>query len=192
MIRPAANFSIAVIVAVVLFSSTALARAHEIPQLSAAGDARAGIVKLTTQSGDPDLSTQPIDQAVTLGIKVFVEHTLLKGDLRRATHLQSIYAGEVDYSDKGHVPVSTVIADKLAYAKKWPTIVYELRPDSISIERVGNANSYIVQFEYNFRVSNQSDEISGIAKSELVLGKSKSGMRITSEKGLWPHRGSCA
>lgn len=139
------------------------------------------ITGIARRSGHLGLSLQKI--AFTDRIRSFIEDDFLAGDISSAPHLQSIYADKVDYWDKGRVPVSTVIADKLAYAQTWPTIVYELRPTSLAIERISNPNTYSVQFQYDFVVSNEDKKTSGVGRSDLVLDLSSSEPRITSEKG---------
>jgi PAN domain len=72
---------------------------------------------IATRSSHLGLSTETIDSALTQRIKSFIEDDYLGGDISGAPHLQSIYADKVDYWDKGRVPISAVIADKLGYAQ---------------------------------------------------------------------------
>ena len=117
-------------------------------------------------------------------IEAFIANDYLGGDIASVAHLRSIYADQVDYWDKGTVPIGAVIAEKLAYARKWPSLTYRLKPGSVSVERASDrAGSYRVEFQYDYRVANGGSAVEGVGRGELVIDLSGPEPRITREGG---------
>jgi hypothetical protein len=112
----------------------------------------------------------------------FVERRYLNGDISDVGTLLSNYAAAVDYYGKGVVPQSDVIADKLAYAKKWPMIQYRLVPGTLHFEPMGGTR-YFASFTYVFKVASTKRQVSGSAVSRLVLDIAEGDPRIVGESG---------
>lgn len=134
----------------------------------------------STQAAPP--ADQPADFCSR--IETFVSRDYLGGDLGDADHVRGIYAARVDYWNKGQVPVGTVIADKLAYVKKWPMLRFQLDPASLTCTAIpGLAGSYRVNFAYDYRAANRAKTVEGQGKSELIVDLSGPEPRITREAG---------
>ncbi len=117
-------------------------------------------------------------------LEAFVVDDYLGGDIRSVAHLSSIYAGQVDYWDKGRVPAGAVIADKLAYGRKWPSLAYTLKPGSLSFEPIlDRQGTYRVEFQYDYRAANGAKVVEGVGRGNLVIDLNGSEPRITSEGG---------
>ena len=132
------------------------------------------------------LTPSPAENAGNLQqrLEAFVANDYLGGDLRSVAHLESIYAAQVDYWGKGRVPVATVVAEKLAYARKWPSLNYALKPGSLSFEPIEDSpGSFRVQFQYDFRVAKGAKAVEGTGQGNIVVDLSGPSPRITSESG---------
>jgi Caspase domain len=152
--------------------------------------ARAARDKIAREEAPPPpsplLTPPPAESAGNLQqrLEAFVANDYLGGDLRSVAHLESIYAAQVDYWGKGRVPVATVVAEKLAYARKWPSLNYALKPGSLSFEPIEDSpGSFRVQFQYDFRVAKGAKAVEGTGQGNIVVDLSGPSPRITSESG---------
>jgi S1-C subfamily serine protease len=146
-----------------------------------------GLAPVAASTSESDTDTQGTSD--TQRIEAFVAHEYLSGDISNRTHLRSVYADQVDYWDKGEIPVAAVIEDKIAYAQRWESLRYQLRPSSIKIAPVGNhEGAYRVEFEFDFIATRNRKVIEGTGRSELELDLSGSEPRITGEHGATLNR----
>ncbi|MFO1172728.1 MAG: caspase family protein [Hyphomicrobiaceae bacterium] len=84
------------------------------------------------------------------------------------------YADTIDYFDKGQISKSALVADKMAYAEKFPEQSHVIDAGSIKTSAAGDGG-YTITFGYSFTVENASERIEGTGETEL-------GVRIVNGK----------
>ncbi len=162
-----------------LYADFARAR---IAELEAEAAARSGAEVAALPAPEPAPAAAEAAPDLTPILTDFVERRYLRGDIGDVGTLLSNYAAEVDYYGKGVISQSDVIADKLAYARKWPVIDYRLVPGTLRFEPMGGTR-YFASFTYAFKVASAKRQVSGTAVSRLVLDVAAGDPRIVGESG---------
>ncbi len=93
-----------------------------------------------------------------------------------------LFAPQVRYYKKGLVTREAVLADKVAYYRRWPQRRYEVIEDSLGVS-VGNTHLINVSFRYTFEVSNGKATRRGTGVTRLEVARADGKFSIASEDG---------
>lgn len=121
----------------------------------------------------------------------FVQNAYLMAWFSERRYVRRHYADPVaNYWGKREVRLRDVIADKVAYVRRWPSRHYRLDRDSLSIRRQPDrAGTYDVIFEYAFDARSRSKRSCGIGETELTLKLLGDEIIIMAEGGRVLRRG---
>ncbi|MDX2259833.1 MAG: hypothetical protein NW205_13085 [Hyphomicrobiaceae bacterium] len=117
-------------------------------------------------------------------ISRFVDNFYLAGEDLDAAQLELIYGERVAYFGQRRKARAGIIADKLAYYKRWPQRFYARVPGSLSIERLpGPRRRVEVRFDYEFDLAGAGRRSAGRGSAILTLDLTSGGGRIVREEG---------
>ena len=115
-------------------------------------------------------------------IIAFIKQKYLQTDSPVIRISSNNYVSTVNYYGK-RTPRSQVIKDKRRYFRRWRTARYVLDENEVNISKGQTANTYVVQFNYDFSLENSKKNIDGRGASYLTLYITPTDIRIKSERG---------
>jgi hypothetical protein len=93
-----------------------------------------------------------------------------------------IFAGAVDYFDKGILPRDAVVSEHRRYYTKWPQRKFQILSDSLKLT-AKEPGIIDVTFTYSFTVSNARKTVSGVGATELTVKRDNGRFEIVREAG---------
>lgn len=136
--------------------------------------------------------TAPVDIAAGIKVADFIILNVLPTHWAYASDVRQLYANTVDYFDKGRVPVSTVVADKVKYGERWDAIEYSLVPRTFSIRQSAARDAYDVVYQVTFRVGHLDEMEAGVAENRMTVNLAGPTPVITAETSRVLKRGEAA
>ncbi len=114
----------------------------------------------------------------------FIREFYLAGYDLSAEEIAEIYAPRLFYFGKARFPVKRVVADKIAYYKRWPERRYALLEDTLRIRPARQReNAWDLAFEYTFELAGPRRTRRGRGIAYITVDLSGGRVRILREHG---------
>lgn len=123
------------------------------------------------------------DQILRDAIKHFVNAYLLSSEVLRVEHRNAVYAPFVSYFGIPMMTREAIAKDQLAYTRRWPERVYNLKDDSLIVKSKTTDKYIYVEFDYIFNVHSLTRKASGVAHAHLTLEFTGNGIQVVQEDG---------
>jgi hypothetical protein len=150
--------------------------------LAAAVLGLAALVPAAQAQGEPQRREATEAQAF---IADFLEQGYLQAWFAYPDNIRRHFADPVQsYWGRRDVPLSAVVQDKVAYARKWTFRFYRLVPESLDVKPLaGKPGTYQVTFDYEFLADKVPGKSSGIAQTTLTMALDGERVTILAEDG---------
>ncbi len=147
-------------------------------------DTKRGILNIKSTKATKKVyvsSSEKIGRSEALG---FIHHYLSLENSRSIDGVVSLYASEVDYLDKGDVPIESISAQKEKFFRKWNKVQIDMIKLIETKESAEYPSQMTIKYSaaYNLHSDFSQQGKTGQTLNTLILKKSDASIKIISEK----------
>ena len=144
----------------------------------------AGLTSPTARAQDSNPNEEigvRLESVAAAEAAIFVIESYLRED-NDLNAVAAQYADVVAYYDLGPQSIETVLADKAAYLRRWPSRRFAPDLGTLEVTEVDDG-ALQVSIEVDFDVANDTNEVSGRSLIEITVARASDGFKIVAESG---------